>query len=439
MTESEELALIYLLEQEERERLSPKFEQIKTTEKNIIIAQGGRGAGAKSWSVSSEIIQMCQYEHHRVACLREIQKSLVESVHQLIQDQIDRLKYPNWKITDEYIENTKTDSHIIFRGLKDIRAAHQIKSLEGYDVFWIEEASVVSAESLRIIMPTLVRQPWWRLFITYNPETEEDPVTVRFWNSDREDMLKIRVEPGLVDNPWWSPGLQNEMEIDYARDPDEAEHVWGGNPRKQGQNAVLSRVLIRQAMARTIEAVGAEEVGVDVARFGDDKTEMYKRKGMKIIGHRSFSGQDTVRTANEAWDLAGRRPDIRIKVDDTGVGGGVTDNLRRLGATVVPVEFGGSPLDKDKYTSVADEMWFEFAIDEADIPDDTELMSELSGRRYDYDNKGRKKIEEKKVYKERLGRSPDRADALLLTYYKGHIDFGADIRKQMAARRAKGK
>jgi hypothetical protein len=90
-------------------------------------------------------------------------------------------------------------------------------------------------------------------------------------------------------------------------------------------------------------------------------------------------------------------------VDDTGVGGGVTFALRRLGAKVIPIHFRGSPKNKDKYDTVADEMWFEFPIDEVSIPDDPELM-----------------VESKKLFKKRFCRSPDKADALLLAYYVGY-------------------
>ena len=114
-----------------------------------------------------------------------------------------------------------------------------------------------------------------------------------------------------------------------------------------------------------------------------------------------------MKTAYECWDMAGRDPSIPIVIDDTGVGGGVSDRLRELGAKVVAVNFGSSPTDKDKFTSIADELWFNFPIDEVDIPDDRILMAELSGRQYDYDSKGRRKIESKNDYKKRCGKSPD--------------------------------
>jgi phage terminase large subunit len=252
-----------------------------------------------------------------------------------------------------------------------------------------------------------------------------------------KDSIIISFEPGPIDNPWWyESDLQKDWDWWKDRDLDEWEHIYLGQPRKQGQYAVLNRVKIRASMNREIRAEGAIEIGVDVARFGDDRTVMYRRHGLKITDTKSFVGQDTMRTAKEAWSLAEYKPFVPIKVDDTGVGGGVTDRLRELGAKVIPVDNGGNAVDGNKYTSAADEMWFEFPIDECDIPCDNELMKQLSGRRYDYDNKGRRKIESKKDFKKRLGYSPDDADALLLCFYSGgNIQISDKTRRELAQRR----
>jgi phage terminase large subunit len=331
-------------------------------------------------------------------------------------DTIGRLRYPGWKITQEYIKSP-VGSRFIFRGLADLRAAHQIKSIEGYDIFYVDEASAISHESIVMMLPTL-RKPGSELWCVYNPETEFDPVTVDLWNAPRDDVLRVELLEGKADNPWFPDILQVELETAYKNNPDEALHVWGGQPRKQGDNAVMSRVAIRAAMSRVVEETEPWEAGIDVARFGDDATEMYLRRGAKVVAHREYRKQDTQFIGDAAWDFVGRDHTVAIKVDEGGLGAGVVDRLRALGAQVAPVNFGGAPVDKKKYTTAADEMYFELPVDKMELPDDPDLMRELSGRLYGYDKIGRRKIEAKDEYKKRFGKSPDKADALALCFYR---------------------
>jgi hypothetical protein len=226
------------------------------------------------------------------------------------------------------------------------------------------------------------------------------------------------------------------MDSDYRYDADLAEHVWGGQPRKQGQRAVMSRVAVDAAMRRVVEPVGVFEAGVDVARFGDDRSVGYLRQGLKVIKSFNVHGFDTNEVASRVWDLVGHRPDVTIKID-AGYNPGVIDCVRRLGGKVVEINFGATASNNDRYKSCADEMWFEFPVDEASIPKDEDLKRELCGRLYDYEHgTERKVIESKSVYKKRLGRSPDLADALLLCFYSGgnRLSISNQSLSELAAR-----
>lgn len=437
LTKQESTELHQLLEQEEREMVSPKIEALRRPAR-YKIAYGGRGAGAKSWSFMSLLVQKANKKKTQIICLREVQKTLSESSHKVIENTIERLQYKNWIITDEKIKNKLNGSYFIFRGLKDLRATLNIKGLEDFDIASIDEASALSHDSWVFLTPT-IRKKGSEIWATFNREEELDPVYELFCINPPQNSIIVNLEPGRIDNPWWD---ETELQADWdwwkKHDPDEWEHMYLGQPRKQGQHAVMSRVAVRGAMNREINGMGAIEIGVDVARFGDDRTTIWKRKGLKIIDRKSFTGQDTQRTAKEVWAMAENKSFISIKVDDTGVGGGVTDRLREFGAKVVPVNFADSPIDSNCFTSAADEMWFTFPIDEVDIPNDNQLMQELAGRRYDFDNKGRRKIEPKKEFKKRIGRSPDDADGLLLCFYGGGKVMMSDkTRKQLAERRRK--
>jgi len=415
-SENAMLLELALREKIEREAVSPKLEAFRKPMR-IKGCRGGRGAGAKSWSIASLLIQMANRNRLHVACLREVQLTLEESVWKLMRDTIERLGYPGWIVTKEYIDCPRTDSHIIFRGISDLRA-DQLKSLEDFDIFWIEEAQSVTAHSLDVVMPTL-RKPGSELWYSMNPDEEIDPIIAR--TMGRDDAILIDLKPGPADNPWWTKELQREMEEDSRRDPELAEHVWNGAPRIQGIRSVFSRVAIRAAMDRTLpdDPSGVVELGIDVARFGDDRSVIYKRRGLKIVAEKIYQGADTQLVARTAWDMIGRNPATCIKVDDDGVGGGVTDKLRDMGArNIMPVHNGGKPSDEKLYTTSADEQWFTLPIDQIDIPDDADLMAELSARQYRYTPDDRKKIEAKADFKKRYGRSPDKADALLLCFYK---------------------
>jgi hypothetical protein len=448
LTETEEIELLELLEQEERENISPKLELFRDKciggncpdEVMIKGVRGGRGAGAKSWGMTSLLVQEANYYKHRIACLREIHNTLEESVYQLIQKTVDRLRYPGWKFTNEYIDSP-SGSHFIFRGLKDLRSSRNIKGLEGYTRFFIEEADPISNESWDFLLPTLFRTDGAKLYFCYNPEMELDPVTIKVWNMfDGEPYAKfIECLPEGKDNPWWNDGLQILSDKMKEVDPDLWDHVYGGQPRSQLQNAALPRYLIRQAMNRNIiNPEGGESIGCDPADFGDDKTEIYHRRGLKIIGHKEIRKMDGTYIANEISSMIQGRPNIPIKIDSTGIGTSTRDNLRRLGLNVIPIHWGQNAVKKHLYPDIVSELWFEFGkiLPDIDIPDDPELMSDLAGRLYDYDNKDRRVIESKKKFKERHGRSPDKGDALLLTFYSGmNILVDEKIKNELAERR----
>lgn len=425
-----------IVKQNELECVSPKLEAFRDPAR-IKGCRGGRGAGAKSWSIASLLIQKANYERKHVACLREVQLTLEESVWKLMAATIERLRYRDWNITKEYIDNTRTGSHFIFRGISDLRA-DQLTSLEGFDIAWIEEAQSVSVHSLDVLFPT-IRKPGSEIWFSMNPDQEIDPIVARSWGSKRDDMILVDLEPGRKDNPWWTDELQKECEEDFKRDPNLAAHIWNGLPRIQGTKSVISRLNIRAAMDRDLpDADGVHEFGIDVARFGDDRSQIYERRGLKVVGQKTFHGADTQLVAREAWTMSGHDKSATFKVDDDGVGGGVTDKLVDLGAKVIAVHNGGKPSDGKLYTTCADEQWFTLPIDIIDIPDDPELMQELSARQYRYTSDDRRKIESKEEFKKRYGRSPDKADALNLCFYTANnTTIDKKYQDQMAARRGR--
>ena len=381
------------------------------------VAWGGRGS-SKSWGFASLLMQKLTTEKHALLCCREIQKSIAESSYKLCVDTIERLNLDGWTVTKENLINVN-GSRVIFRGLKDLRAANAIKSLEGFDLAWLEEAQSISAESLQLLLPT-IRVEGSEVWACYNPNTEDDPI----------NMLKTR--PGAVvvkcnwnDNPWFNLKLQLEREADYRFNPDMARHIWEGEYLEQANNSVMSRSAVQDAMNRVVDDAGDYQLAVDVARFGSDSSIISMRKGLRLVDLREFKKISLVELCDKLEMMAGRKKGMTIKVDETGVGGGVVDILKSRGYhNVIGINFGSKPMDADKFADLPSEMWCTFPIGEIQLINDSGLFHELTDRRFSYDHKARRCVESKDSYKSRNnGKSPDKADSVLMLFYQPEINI----------------
>lgn len=189
-----------------------------------------------------------------------------------------------------------------------------------------------------------------------------------------------------------------------------------------------------------IEVDSHHQYGLDVARFGDDMTVLFPRLGGYVEEPTSWGKLDTSVTTEKAID-AMSIDDWKaiIRVDDTGLGGGVTDQLRKAKQenenylfSVVPINFGAGTTNPLKYFNLRAEMYWnlrkQFVNHAIAIPDHDELIAELASIRYDYAGKERNiiKIESKQEIKDRLKRSPDFADALVLAFAKQGSGTWAD-------------
>jgi phage terminase large subunit len=182
-------------------------------------------------------------------------------------------------------------------------------------------------------------------------------------------------------------------------------------------------------MRRTVSDEGQIEIGVDVARMGNDRTVFKKRKGLKLIDTKVYTKNRTTDICDKLEIFADWDKHILIKVDDTGVGGGVTDEMLKRGYNIMAVNFGAKPKDHDKYPNLISEAWFYMAeiMDTIDLEMDSDLLMELSTRRWVMDNRGRRGVESKDAYKKRGYRSPDMADATILCFYTGKLISMDDI------------
>lgn len=186
---------------------------------------GGRG-GAKSHSVGGALVIQAAQQPLRVVCAREIQDSLRDSVKQLVEDKIsDFGLQDHFEVLRDEVKG-RNGSRFVFKGMW--RNPDAIKSLEGADVFWGEEANRFSARSIRLVRPTM-RKPGSRMIWTWNPEFDHDPIDKLFRGAAGPPPNSFVKEVSHKDNPWFAgTPLQAEMEHDYRADAATAAHVWGG-------------------------------------------------------------------------------------------------------------------------------------------------------------------------------------------------------------------
>jgi phage terminase large subunit len=419
LTLQEKQTILNGLIKEDRLRMPEKMKAILKP-RRYKFAYGGRG-GSKSVSFAKTLLHKANEEKIRVLCAREIQNSIKDSVHSSLKDLIDELGYTEYRVTENSIVNDKTKSEFLFLGLYRQDVKQTIKSYANIDVAWIEEAQSVSKGSLMILDPT-IRKENSEIWFSFNRLLPDDPVWM--FMEGIEESEKIVIPINHDDNPYLPEVLRKQMlrsKKEYENGvSDDYLHVWLGEPVAYSDRTVLRTKDIIGAVNRKIDGEGQIVIGVDVARFGKDRTVFFKRKGLKIIEWKEYRQQDLITTSRDLVDFVGRNnTHIPIKIDDTGVGGGVTDYLRVNGYNVKPINFGGKAQDFNKYNNVISEMWFYFKsiVNEVSIPDLQELKSELLTREYYIDNKERRCIESKDQYRKRFRKSPDYADALLLCYY----------------------
>jgi phage terminase large subunit len=197
------------------------------------VLYGGRG-GAKSWGIARALLIKGAQRPLRVLCVRQIQASIRQSVHGLLKKQITELG-----LGDRYEVGTTTiqgsnGTEFIFSGLW--QHLDSIKSMEGIDVCWVEEAQNVSEDAWAILIPT-IRKAGSEIWISFNPDAETDPTYVRFVKHPPPG-AKV-VEIGWQDNPWFPEELRVEKDWLYSVDPEAADHVWGGRTRKHAMAQIL--------------------------------------------------------------------------------------------------------------------------------------------------------------------------------------------------------
>lgn len=187
------------------------------------VAHGGRGS-AKSWSFARALLALGAQRKLRILCTREVQKSIKDSVHKLLSDQIEAIGlgwFYNVLATEIRGAN---GTEFIFTGLSD-QTAESIKSYEGVDIVWVEEAKNVSKRSWGILIPT-IRKDGSEIWVSFNPELETDETYSRFVLNPPDNAVVVQIN--YSDNPWFPQVLEQERLDCLKRDPKGYAQIWEG-------------------------------------------------------------------------------------------------------------------------------------------------------------------------------------------------------------------
>lgn len=204
------------------------------------IVYGGRGS-AKSWTVATKLVLRSASQPTRIMCAREFQSSMQDSVYQLLSDKIFALGLQdNFRILRDRIINTDTDSIFSFVGLRN--DPNKVRSAEGYDIAWIEEAQSVTQQSLNTLIPTM-RSEGSEIWATYNPMNDDDPIHKLALDPPPNSIV---VQMNWRDNPWFPSVLEDERQYLKSRDMDLYLHVWEGQTYNRSEAQIFWDKVIQQ-------------------------------------------------------------------------------------------------------------------------------------------------------------------------------------------------
>lgn len=302
------------------------------------------------------------------------------------------------------------------------------EALQGFHednlLFIIDEASGVDDMIFQVAQGSL-STPFAKILMTGNP-TRTSGYFYNAFHASRDLWRTFKVSIfDCADMPY----------MDAERQAKDIADSWGGENSPQYQiralgefpsgqdNAVIPIYLLEAAVGRDVKRHGLYVWGVDVARFGDDRSALAKRQGNHLIEPvKWWRGKDLMQTAGLIaleYEEARVKPEV-IYIDTIGLGAGVKDRLKEQGLPVRGINVAESASIKERYMRLRDELWFRgfewFNSKEVVIPNQPALIAELSAPTYEVTSTGKVKVESKDEIKERLPFSPDLADAFLLTF-----------------------
>lgn len=241
---------------------------------------GGRYS-LKSHTVARYLIIQARLNKIRIACFREFQNSISESSHQLLADLIKQYELRDFEVTNNSIINRITGSDFLFKGLWNNEQS--IKSIEGIDIAWVEEAQTVTKESLEVLTPT-VRKDGSKIIYTYNRLLQNDPVHERLVIEGRPNTLIINVNYDIADKYGWLPDvIREEIEDDKLKRPVLYRQKWLGEPYISPNDLLKEESLVKCLSSDINEQADRIIIGLDTGH--DLYYTLMNKQGAFYYGH----------------------------------------------------------------------------------------------------------------------------------------------------------
>lgn len=429
------------------------------------VLHGGR-ASSKSWDAAGFATFLANKYRLRILCTRQFQNKIAESVYSLLKIQIERFGLSDrFDIQRDKILNRATGSEFLFYGLW--RSIDEIKSLEGIDILWIEEAHNLTEEQWKVLEPT-IRKAGSQVWVIFNPKLATDFAYKRFVLNPPPRTIVRQIN--YDENPFLSDTMR--AIIDAAREDDfeEFQHVYLGVPKDDDDSVIIKRSWIMSSIDAheklKFEASGAKRIGFDVADSGEDKcANVYAHGSVASWSDEWKAGEDELLKSCSRTYAAARERGASITYDSIGVGAGCgakfgeVNDERYTSGDSEAVRYSkfnaGSSVwkpdrfyqpgitNKDMFANIKSQTWWLVAdrfrnthnavqrgekFDAEDLisisstmPNLERLIDELSTPKRDYDQNGRVKVESKKDLAKRDVPSPNIADAFVMCFAPGTL------------------
>lgn len=441
--------------------LNPCLEDFWLTPARNRVLYGGRSS-SKSWDAAGFAIFLSNSCKIRVLCTRQFQSKIEESVYTLLKIQINRFNLGHrFRILENKIINRYTGSEFIFYGLW--RSIDEIKSLEGIDIHWAEEAHLLTEEQWEILNPT-IRKQGSQHWIIFNPRLVTDFVYRRFVTNPPPNTIVRKIN--YNDNPFLSNTMRAEVEAAKAEDYENYLHVYEGNPKSDDEESVIKRSHVMAAIdghnALGIQISGIRRIGFDVADAGEDYCAMVESYGSLNVWADQWKAKEDelLKSCSKVWAKA-RESNSLIVYDAIGVGATSGAKFNELNTSnKVRIEhqkfFAGGAVAKpdsqyqrsgiknrDYFANIKAQAWWLIAdrfrntynavrngqsfndddmiFIDGNMPHLNQLIDELTSPKQDYDNAGRVKVEGKKDLSKRDIASPNLADAFIMANLSGEM------------------